>query len=89
MSGDLQRVDGCHEGVLLLVGDQAGGVPTSAAINHVEDDVLMDKHQIAFHLLVERVCHIVIARIGGAWTCPLPANLTGLGDFRDDLEDLL
>jgi hypothetical protein len=41
--------------VFSFLGNELGRVPTRAAVNHVEDDVLVDEKKIAAELSVERV----------------------------------
>ena len=38
-----ELINGTHEGVLGLVEDKLGGMPSRASVQHVKDDVLMDK----------------------------------------------
>ena len=64
-------------------------MPTGATINEVEDDVMVHKQQITFHLSIEFVgkvntAHVVWARLG-----PHATYLAGVTDFRNEVEHLV
>ena len=83
------RVDGLHQGVSLSVWHDNGCMPPRASVQHVEDDVCVDKKQIKLHLGVERVWKISAACIAGARLGPLSANTTGLDYFWDQVQYFL
>jgi hypothetical protein len=77
------------ERLLFLVGDKLGGVPTGASIDHVEDDVLVDKDEVAFDLRVEGVRYFNVASVGGARFGPLAANSAGLANLWYHLQHMV
>ena len=78
MDADPELVDRLHEDVRVLVRDDTGGVPPGTTTQHVEDDMLVDKQQITFHLIVESVGYLNTAHIVRSWFAPFMANLASL-----------
>jgi hypothetical protein len=76
MCGNPEFVDGFHTTLLVLALHERGGVPPSASIDHMKDDVLVDEEEVALDLCIEGVGNFQIARIAGPWTGPLSANAT-------------
>ena len=86
MDGDPPGVDGFDERLVFLVWDNQCGMSTSTPVDHVEDDVFVNKHQVAFHLLVELVGHVDTASIAWSWFGPLPTHSARVADLRDKVE---
>ena len=82
---DPKFIDGGHEVFFGLTGDELCRMPAGAAINHVEDDVLVYEQQITLHLRIERICNLDVAGVAGPWARPFPANLACLRDLRKHL----
>ena len=83
MDGDPPGVDSLDERLVFLIRDDQRGMPPSTPVNHVEYNVFVDKHQVAFHLLIELVGHVDAASIAWSRFGPLPtyrASVTYLGD---------
>ena len=64
-------------------------MPTGASTNEVEDDELVDEQQVTFHFQIEGFRQINAANIGRSGFSPHPADLAGVADFRDEVEDIL
>ena len=58
-------VDGLDEGLILLVWDEDGDVPSCATVQHMEDYVFVHKDEITFHLLIEGISHFGAASVAG------------------------
>ena len=83
MDGDPPGVDSLDERLIFLIWDDQRGMPPSTPVNHVEYNVFVDKHQVAFHLLIELVGHVDAASVAWSRFGPLPthcASVTDLGD---------
>jgi hypothetical protein len=61
-------------------------VPTGASVDHVEDDVLVDKYQITLDLCIERVCHFHVTRVRRPGFSQFPAKTARLGDLRQHVQ---
>ena len=64
-------------------------MPTHSAINHVDEDVLVDENEIAFDLGVEHVCYFHVACVGWAWLGPLAADCAGLANLEYHLQHMV
>eukprot|EP00974_Lingulodinium_polyedra_P097222 9422403-Lingulodinium_polyedra.AAC.1 len=78
MSGDPERADRLHQGLLKLVGGKLGCTPPNASVEHVEDYAFADEQKITLNLLVELVHHVNVANVSGAWFGPLSARTTNV-----------
>ena len=83
MHTDPELINRFHEGVLLLVWDNTGGVPTGAPAEHVEDYMLMDEYRITLDFFVELVWYLHTADVVGPRFDPFTADLTRLNDVGD------
>ena len=86
MDGDPPGVDSLDERLVFLIWDDQRGMPLSTPVNHVEYNVFVDKHQVAFHLLIELVGHVDTASIAWSWFGPLPTHSARVTDLRDKVE---
>jgi hypothetical protein len=64
-------------------------MPSGAAVNHVEDDVLVYEQQVALHLCIERVCYLDVAGVAWPRARPFSAYLASLGDLRKHVQHVL
>ena len=83
------QVNGIRQRFFELVRDQHACMPACATVEHVEDDVLVDKQEIALDLLVEGIRDIHTAHVVWAWSGPHAAYLTGIADLWDQIEDCI
>ena len=58
MDGAPNIVDSMGQRGTSLVWNHAGGMPAGASIDHVEDAVLADEHEVALALVVELVGNV-------------------------------
>ena len=83
------QVNGFRQRLFVLVRDESACMPACAFVEHVEDDVLVDKQEIALDLLVEGVRDIHTAHVVWAWSGPHAAYLAGVADLWDQIEDCI
>ena len=74
------------QGVVGSVLDDNRCMPSGAAINHMEDDVLLHEQQVALDLLVEGVRNFNTAGIRRTLFLPLSADRTGVDNLGNELE---
>ena len=73
MNGHLAGVDGFHEGLFFLVGDDEGSMPPRTSVQHMKYGKFVDEEKVAFNLLVERIGEVNATSIAGARFGPMPA----------------
>ena len=83
------QVNGPRQCLFELVRDQHASMPACASVEHVKDDVLVDKQKVALDLLVEGVGDIHTAHVVWAWSGPHATHLAGVADLRDQVEDCI
>ena len=84
--------DGCNcllKSLILFVRYNGGSVPSSASIQHVENDEFVDEEKIALDLEVEIVGQFNAARVAWPGLLPLSADSTGLHNLWDEVKDFL
>ena len=64
-------------------------MPSSASIQHVEDDKFVDEKQITLDLEVEIVGQFNAAGVARPGFLPLSADSAGLHNFWDEIKDFL
>ena len=64
-------------------------MPSGASVQHVKDDVIMDKEEVALDLLVEGVGDVDTAHVVRSWLSPHPADLARVADLRDQVQNFI
>ena len=64
-------------------------MPPSTPVQHVEDDVLVDKEEVALDLFVESIGDVDTAHVIRSWLCLHSADLTRVADFWNKVQDLI
>ena len=87
MKSNPTLLNGVGECLFLLVGNHHSCVPSGASIQHVKDDVFVDKEEVTLDLFVESIGDVYTAHVIMSWLCPRPADLTRVADFWNEVQD--
>ena len=64
-------------------------MPSGESVKQMEDDVLVDKQQIEFYLLVDFVWQVDAAHVGWPWLRPRSADSASVDDFWDEVKNFV